>query len=331
MVSEPLARVLRAGRQPFNAQFAAARRRHAALDPDRFHAFLQDTVDPLARAVHAVSPDRTAGVVFAAYELGLELVGNRLLEARAGTSQIEPCWRALAAAAPRHVAAEPRRVLAATANAVHQLEATPGARPEAWVRDLAVLSPACPDPETVLKVGQVRAWMAGLAHYRAGALAVADTLPEPLALAAVGASGSWAGVRTRLHADPWFVPGTAEPALVHGAGAFRGFGGAFLAPPRVALHAGQLVASSAGESWMVAADAFGATLHRAHAQETGAPVATALPQGVRWAGGVLTVRGRALAVPLCGAITSAAADAGTLAVTASLSHTIALVALTLIP
>jgi len=331
MVSEPLGTVLRSARDTFNAQFNAARRQMPALEPERLARFLADTVDPLAAAVHAVAPDRVAALVFAAYELGLELVGQRLLESRRGTAAIEAGWRALGAAAPGLLADDPRRLLAAASNAVHQLESTPGARPEEWTQGVAALAPSCPDVESLLRVGQVRAWMAGLAHYRAGALAVAGTLPEPLALAALGASGSFSALRDRLLADPWFVPGAETGPLVRAVGAFRGFGGVFVAPPRVALHAGHLIATSGGEGWMVAADAFGATFHRARPDELQADVSATLPAGVQWAKGTLTVRGRGVPAPLVGALTSVAADATTLALTASLTHTIALVALTALP
>jgi hypothetical protein len=328
MVSEPLAFVLRSGRDVLNAQFAAARRLYPELEHERFRAFLGSTADVLATEVHAARPERVADVVMAAYELGLELVGKRLLATASGPA-IEAGWRALAAAAPTLLAAEPRRVLAAVTNALHQLTTTPGARPEAWTRDLAALAPRCPDAATLLKVGQLRAWMAGLAHFRASALAVGDALPEALALAAVGGTGSWAALRARLAADPWFVPAEAEAAApVRGVGAFRGFGGAFRAPPRIALHRGQLVASSGDEAWLLVVDAFGATFHRASPEERAAAASATLPADTRWTNETLTVRGRKLAAPIRGALTSVAADATTLAITSSLTHTIAVVALT---
>lgn len=330
-VSEPLAFVLRSGRDAFNAQFTAARRSYPELDPDRFREFLATTVDAVARATHAGHPDRLPDVVMAAYELGLELVGKRLVGASSGSAAIETGWRTLAAAATPLVAAEPRRVLTAISNALHQLAVTPGARPEEWIRDLAALAPRCPDVASLLAVGQIRAWMAGLAHYRKGALEVADRLPEPLVLAVVGGSGPWSALRARFDADPWFVPSPdhapAARARVRGIGAFRGFGGPFRAPPRIALHHELLVVSSADEAWVLTADAFGATFHRANPEESAARVATTLPADVRWAEDTLTVRGRPLATPLRGWLTSVAADRTTLALTSSLTHTVALVAL----
>jgi hypothetical protein len=326
MVSEPLAFVLRNGRDALNARFAAARRQYPALDGEAFRAFLETTVDPLAQATHAAAPDSLAEVVMAAYELGLELAGQRLVGSDARHPLIEQGWRALASTAVPLVARAPRLVLAAWCNALHQLATTPGARPGAWIDAMSALAPRCADPATFLKVGQVRGWLAGLAHYRQSALAVCDGLPEPLALAAVGAAGSWAAVRDRLNRDPWFVPGGDGPGaqLV---GAFRGLGGLFRSPPRVALRAGQLVVNSAEDWWVLAADAFGATFHQALPEERSAEFTTGLPTGVQVTEGSVEVRGRALDVPVAGALTSVAADGVTLALTSSLSHAIVLLPL----
>src|SRR2546423_1862172 len=83
-----------------------------------------------------------------------------------------------------------------------------------------------------------RGWRAGLAHYRAGALAVCAQLPPALARAALGlppdARIGLEDLIARLMADPWLEPATlAGPAharelrIVARAGAFRGFGGLF--------------------------------------------------------------------------------------------------------
>jgi hypothetical protein len=321
MLGEPLAFVLRSARATLNAQFVAARRAYPSLTDSEFARFLEGTVDAVATTVHAQAPDRVAEVVLAAYELGLELAGKRLL----GGGAIEAGWRALAATPL--LAAEPRRVLAAASNALAQLATTPGAQPEVWIAELTALAPRCPDVATLLKLGQVLGWKAGLAHYRTSALAVADQLPEALAVAAVGGAGAWAPLRARLSADPWFVP-TGAAARVRSVGAFRGFGGLFRAPPRVASSGSHLVVSSADDAWLLAVDAFGATLHRATPDERAARPTLALPAGVRWSGQKLTVGGRELAAPIAGELTSAAADDTTLVLTSSLTHSIAVVALT---
>jgi hypothetical protein len=325
MVSEPLALVLRNARDALNARFVEARRLYPDLDGGAFRAFLETTVDPLAQAASA-QPDQLAEVVVAAYELGLELVGKRLVGADARHPFVEQALRALAATAAAQVARAPRLVLAAWCNAVHQLATTPGARTQVWIDDMGALAPRCADAATLMKVGQVRGWLAGLAHYRQSALAVCDALPPELALAAVGGTGSWAAVRERLGRDPWFVPGAAAPAA-QVVGGFRGLGGLFRAPPRVARRAGQLLVNSGDDWWLLTADAFGATFHLALPEERAEHFDTRLPAGVQVAEGSVTVAGQGRAVPVAGAVTSVASDGVTLAVTSALTHTIVLVPL----
>jgi hypothetical protein len=147
-------------------------------------------------------------------------------------------------------------------------------------------------------------------------------------------------VRARLADDPWFLPSLAagdetERTIVHAVGAFRGFGGVFSRPPRIARRAAQLIVTSGDEAWLLTADAFGATFHRAggegRAATSAAAPAPTLPSDVRVADGALTLRGHTFAAPVCGEVTSVSDDPTTLAITSSLSHSVALVARTALP
>jgi hypothetical protein len=336
-ISEPFAAVLRSGRDHFNGLFAAARRQQPALDGEALKHFLAESADPVVRAVDRVRPERVAEVVMAAYEVGLELVGQKLAGPGARGEAIDLGWRTLLAAAPAQVAEAPLRVLTAVSNALHQLAHTPGARVAGWTEEMVRLAPACPNVEALLAVGQVCGWRSGLAHHRAGALAVADRLPPALALAAVGAApdADWPAVRERLGRDPWHVPGDGAAAAprVTVVGAFEGFGGVFPAPPRVkaAAGGGPLVVESGGSAWLLTADAYGATFHRATAEEARQGSAgKRLPPGIELgADGALAAGGGGarLPLPLTGEITSVAFDESTLAVTAAFSHGVAVVPL----
>lgn len=329
--SECLASVLRSGREHFNAEFHAARRQYPELDGDSFSAFLVSSLDPLACAVQRACPERLSEVVLAAYDVGLELVALRLAGPRARHELVDRAWQRVLPAAARQVAEAPALVLSALSNAVHQLCATSGARPAQWLELMECLAPQTRGADELLKLGQVCAWRAGLAHYRQSALAVAGALPEPLALAALGADAArpLSELRRELEGDPWYLPGALAggPRLAAELGAFRGFGGLFVEPPRVVRAHGQLLVVSGEEAWLVTADAFGATLHRAHPGEVrGAKIATGLPPGVRAEEGKLKVNGSELALPLLGALTSVASDERTIALTCSLSHAVLLVA-----
>ena len=52
-------------------------------------------------------------------------------------------------------------------NALYNLAGTPGARPAAWLATIREIGPDCPDVATLLKIGQIAAWLAGLARWRA--------------------------------------------------------------------------------------------------------------------------------------------------------------------
>jgi hypothetical protein len=262
-LSPPLARALAAARPRLNAEVAAARRARTGFDLDALAAALRTRVDPLASAVEAVAADRTAAVVDAAFALTVELVAHALAGAR--RELVDRVWREVAVPLATTVAERPAPVLAMLTNAVLTLDATPGARAEAWMTRMAALAPLlCAD--TMAAAGQVVAWRAGMAHYRAGALAAADELPEPLALAAVGASGRWADVRAALAADRWWTPEPRPAGTGVRVGGFSGFGGPFGSPPAVRAAADGFFVRSGERTHLLIADAWGATLHPAEAE-----------------------------------------------------------------
>jgi len=326
-VSNALASILRSGRADFNARFAAARRIHSDLDPGAFADFLRTAVDELARAVEKVRPDRLGEVTMAAYEAALELIGQKLAGPGARLASIEEGWRRILPKAASLVAAAPGRLIPAVCNAVHQIASTHGARPAQWIATMEKLGPECGDAEALLKLGQVVAWRAGLAHLRSGAIATADALPEPLALAAVGAKTgtSWASVREQLLANSWFDPasGSSVARVVAQAGAFKGFGGLFIEPPIVASSSEHFLVQSDRECWLLTADIFGATFHRASVKEFAAKV----PPGLLLKGSRVAFNGQSFELPTIGELTSAAANETTLALTSPLTHSITLVAL----
>src|SRR5690242_10781809 len=95
MVSDPLQRVLRGSREELNARFAEARQRFPALSPEPFTEFLRDVVDPLACAVANASPERCDAAVLAAYDIALDLVGQRLVGSGSRGMAIDGTWRRL--------------------------------------------------------------------------------------------------------------------------------------------------------------------------------------------------------------------------------------------
>ena len=339
MVSETFASVLRSGRAEFNSRFAEARRLHPDLDGAAFSGFLETTVDKLVRAAEPLGADRVADMVLAAYDAGLELVAQKLVGPGARHPWIEAGWERVLPAMISLVADSPGRVMAAISNALQHLASPPGARPEQWISDMEKLGAQCKDVDTLLRVGQVAAWKAGLAHFRQGALGAADLLPVPLALAVVGApeAAPWPKIRERLASDPWFDPAGAaangapqvnQVRVMTQAGTFRGFGGLFVEPPLVAGAGEHFFVRSGEECWILTADLFGATFHRTSlADFDSAREHGRLPPELHVKDSRLVWKGEKFEIAALGKFTSAAANGRTLALTSAFTHAVTLVAL----
>jgi len=333
-VSPTLGAVLRAERHQLNERFAAARVRHPDLDAETFAEFMRGAVDPLVGAVARTRPERVPDVALAAYDIALELVGQKLAGRSARTPRVDEAWRRILPEVAPLVGAEPGRMIGAVCNASHHLSSTPGARPGSWIELMGRVAGQCTDIATFLTLGQVAAWRAGMAHFRESALAAADKLPESLSLAAIEAPAArWPEVRDRLGADPWYDPAmpndrSASPRIVARAGAFRGFGGLFTEPPTVAMADGQLFVRGGSECWLLTADAFGATFHRAASEEfERARMHSVLPEGVSVRGATAMVRGTGVRLPsVFGEATSTCASRTTLALTSAHTHAILLIA-----
>jgi hypothetical protein len=339
VISEAFASVLSADRSTFNARFIEAQRRFPGLSGKEFGAFLRTRVNDVVAAVGAMASEKVAETASVAYDVALELVGQGLVGSGARHGCIEEGWRRLLPAASRHVAESPARVLPAVCNALHHLATTPGARPSQWLDDLERLAEMCSHVDEFLICGQIAAWLAGMAHFRASALEAADTLPESLAKAVLGipAAVAWATVREQMECDPWFDPENAialqqdtavRLRVGQRAGAFKGFGGLFLEPPKVTGFGAHFLVSSGGEHWLLVADLFGATFHRADPAVNDAPKRqSARRSGVSISGTTIHCSGVSLDLPELGSFTSVAANRHTLALTSPLTHAVVLVVL----
>jgi hypothetical protein len=292
-VSAHLAKLFAAERSEFNARAAEAKRRTPGFDLDAFAAFLQTGVDPVVAAVAAIAPERAADVAWAAYDIALVLVAHGLVGPEARCPLVERIWTELAPRIPMRVSESPTTVLGALGNAALYLCKTPGLRGEDWLREMVALAGDAANTDELLALGQALTWRAGAAHFRAGALAAADRLPPPLALAAVGAaaSASWDKIKESITANPWWSPErphmTAHSA-VREVGAFAGFGGTFPVPPELRPALDGFWVKSAERYSLLIADAWGAVLTPATAEEFACATAP-LPQAASLNGSRLTL------------------------------------------
>ncbi|QWT20344.1 hypothetical protein KPL74_21705 [Bacillus sp. NP157] len=259
-VGPALARVLAAGRNDFNARVATARHQYPAFDTEAFAALL---AGPLDAVVAAVPSERQAAVTLAGYHLCLQLAGR----ASASLVAVSAAWERLAVPASALIAVQPDSVLGALSHATLRIAQAPGARQAIWLESFATLSPRCETVTQWRAVGQVLAWRAGMPTYRDGALRLAAQLPAALASAALGAEGEALQPLLDGHAaDPWWQPSGRVEAL-RDVGAFTGFGGVFPEPPEVRADAARFVVRSGERFFALVADAYGAALLPATADE----------------------------------------------------------------
>jgi hypothetical protein len=274
LISGAFTRRLEYHRARFNARFAEARRFQPRLDSEMFKEHLRSTVAPIVEAADRAASEKTEIVVEVLYDLSLDLLGKEFLGPNSRYPFIVDGWRSLLPRLPRFVAESPRAFVGSVTNALYNLSITPGARPGEWAASLLKLAEVCPDAPTLLKAAQVAAWRAGLAHYRLPALKLCRELPPTVAFTALDLAPQanhppLGSLIDLLKADPWLRPESnlqspiSNLQIVSRVGAFRGFGGLFLTPPKVtSTPEGQFVVWDGDQAWLLTADLFGATLHR---------------------------------------------------------------------
>lgn len=325
VISLPFAQVLAAGRRQFNARVEEAKRRAPGFDAEGFAAFLQHQLDGVVTAVNAAAPTRMTAVALAAYDIALSLCLHGLAGPAARATLLNQTWSRLFPLLAARIAEQPQDVLGALSNAVVHLGGVDGARGDEWLDLMVQLAPRADTVAQLLALGKVLAWRAGLAHFRTGALQAADGLPPALQLAALGAptDDSWVALRAALASDPW---ASAQPRRVDGwhLGAFTGFGGRFSQPPELRVSPAGFPVRSGTRHFLAIADAFGAVLLPATADEFAAGAPAPPPKSPQRRGSTLVFADRELVLDLPAEGLQLAANAHTLAIASPYSHTLRL-------
>jgi len=339
LVTGTFAGVLERHRSRFNAAFAGARRSLRGLDPSAFSDHLIHRTAPLVERAAASSKTDTTDAVdavgIALYDLSLELFVKGILGGPDRYPAAARAWMELFPGIAGFIANAPRRMPAAVVNALCNLSAEKGADADRWLDVMTALVRLCPDGETFLRAGQVAAWRWGMAHYREGALSLCHDLPTGVVAAILdlpeGSDAAYVEtVLSNLSADPWYDPAILPDrqyktlARVGGVGGFRGFGGAFLNPPQAETGAdGRIYLSDSETTFVLHADRFGATFHRAAAAKP-RPKKTG-PFSID-ADGKVRRDGASRKFPRLAGAASFAATEHTLAVCLDLSHHVHIVA-----
>jgi hypothetical protein len=226
------------------------------------------------------------------------------------------------------LAAQPGGLLGMLSNAALHLEKSAPARLPQWLALMIALAPRIEDMRQLTAIGQICAWRAGMAHFRRGAIAAADTLPQPLALEAFGGDGAgttWPALRDILQTDPWWAPDdAARQRLSSGIeiGGFTGFGGVFAQPPEVRPAAEGFWVRSGDRYALLVADACGAMLHAAAEEEYARPEAPATRARISLSGQRLTINDRTITLDLPAAQLRVVCNADSVALTSPYSHAI---------
>lgn len=295
----PFHTALAAGRERYNAQFRLARHRAKQLDANAFLTLLRDSLGPAVDAAAAAGGDSVV-VTDALLDLAFATHGRP----PAGLDRLLP-------ALARFVAAEPRRVPVAMANALLHVQSSD------WVTTMTTVAPSLSTVDELLDVGAVAAWRHGLAALRTSALEAARRVSPSVLTAVLGTSDVDA-----LVVDPWFTGEDLGLRVVRRVGAFRGFGGTFVRPPRVFTSHGQWHASDGTDTWRLHVDRFGTSIRRVgHVPRDEPTSGLTLSRH-----GTVQYDGKSLDVPALAGASSWATVGNTLAATTPWTHAITFVA-----
>ena len=258
--SPALAQLLADRRKTFNGRVAAARTRSPGFDTAAFSAFLTGALEPLLDAVLAARPEGGAAFVDAAFDMAVALTEQGWAGEQPRAKVVSDLWRHVAPGMAPLIAANALDTLGPLTNAAIKLAGEPGVRLADWMDTLRRLGGQAGSGSELRALAILAAWRSGAAHLRGTALAA--EIDPALACATFGADAGadWAKLVAGFGADRWWTPDRSAPRNGHRIGAFIGFGGRFAEPPRLGVLGDGFILSSAGEHYLLEADAYGATL-----------------------------------------------------------------------
>lgn len=276
-----LAQLLADRRKTFNGRVATARTRSPGFDTTVFSDFLTSALDPLLGAVLTARPEGGAAFVDAAFDMAVALTEQGCTGEQARAKVVGEVWREVAPGLAPLIAANPRETLGPLTNAAIKLAGEPSVNLADWLNTLQRLGGQASSGGELRALAILAAWRSGAAHLRDAALTA--EIDPALACAAVGAlaGDDWAQLAARFAADRWWTPDRSAPQDGHRLGAFTGFGGRFVQPPRLGVLGESFILSSAGEHFLLEADAYGATLRTVTPEQGAAavPAASAALEG----------------------------------------------------
>lgn len=294
-------------RDRYNTLFALARRARPRLCQEQFVFNLREYLAPLVQVTAQAGRQE---LVSFAYELLLELTGVELFSR---SEAVRRLWLEVLPHCSDIVGQAPGRVIPSLTNACYNLERERGADWAFWLDKMKGCCQRSAGWEQWLEVGQVLAWVSGLAHYRQSATELAASLPSELV-------GQLVPRWDKVRGDPWWPRRPASGKLVraHQLGDFVGFGGPFRRPPElVSAGSNKFLVSDGLEEWLLSCDGFGATLKRVKEfplEETEQNDFQVSQDGI------ITFEGQEFAHPELSPVASFDVSGSVLAVTSAFSH-----------
>lgn len=327
LISEIGQKLLEESRDSLNERFLKSRAPGSKLESAAWLAHVGNRILPLVDRVHGQLPERAKQTLHELYDVSLDLFSAGCFAENTGLlpASLVQLWEVTLPSITAILARDSRRVAGSLSNAVVTLALAPESTLPRWLQCMNQAGPQTETVEQLLSLGSVAAWLAGLPEYRTGALRHCRRLPtklvrELLHLPADGPDSQVGAALDALENDPWASPRLSGPAnltirLMATCGAFRGFSGLFLYPPRVSCENQSLFVSDSLNTWQITADAFGQSFHRSDVVPQGRRVRVAT-RSVQIDGQGLVTWGRTQqSFPELANCSSQAFDGRTLAVT----------------
>jgi hypothetical protein len=327
--------LMQSRRAMFNERFNMARRLYPDLDASAFTYFLTGILDPLVVQAERIDPGSLPSFVEAAYLIGLELTGKKLIGPGALSSVHDNLWKITFPSIITLLLKEPGSLMSKLSNAAHQIETELHSGADDWLLSIEQNGSLCQDSDSLLSMAQVSAWKCGMAHYRNSAIPLLTKISARCCNALFGTADivDWQQEITTLQSDPWYSPlfKIKKPGLPvrSQTGGFRGFGGPFIHPPVAVDYEEKKLLWCDNEWWIVHADIFGVTCKRLLKDHTlNIPVPTVtiangqrvLKSGITLNKNTVTVQGRTFTFSSDDLVSGAAFVANTLVVSFDNSH-----------
>lgn len=273
-ISELCCRLLEQNREALNHRYLQRRAQGAKLEDDSWLVHLRQRVLPIVEAVAAILPEGCNRTLNDLYDVSLDLfaVGHFSESTGILPRALSQLWEFTLPRLATQLARDPRRVSGSLSNAVLSIAQSHPESVDRWLNALNRAGPIARTVDQLLHIGQIAAWSAGYPEYRTAAVKLAQSMPVEIvrSICQLPQSLNDSGVSDLLGrwlVDPWanrLETTVNSPTIVRvgNCGAFRGFGGVFLEPPRVYLSGQRLMATDNHSVWQVIADNFGQSFHR---------------------------------------------------------------------